>query len=237
MTVYFIECAGRIKIGYAKDVRGRLKGLSTGSAHDLNLLASLDGSVHFERAIHAVLKPYRLRGEWFSDCEAVRALMADLQRRGAEAISFDEPPEKPKVASAPKPDPFASPMVPVYRRVNACMDRYVGEGIIALRGQEQIAGAPVGTFINPRIGGFYTVERSGYAVSLFKHTCDCLSKIYDAVLDGCLDEQPFDQELFVPQGTYYAERLEQGLQRLFTNPDISIIDLSGYEGASLKAAA
>lgn len=90
-SVYFVECSGRIKIGFTRNVDGRLKTLSTGAPDVLNLLASVDGSRNFEQAIHAKLAKHRIKGEWFSDCQKVRDLMAAVVARGHSAIDFEEP--------------------------------------------------------------------------------------------------------------------------------------------------
>ena len=71
--VYFIQAGegGPIKIGVAKDVEKRLKGLQTASPKTLVLLASIPvrGSIKayaMERDFHFRLSGYRIRGEWFS---------------------------------------------------------------------------------------------------------------------------------------------------------------------------
>lgn len=68
-----------VKVGYSQDVRKRLAGLQTGRADTLSVYAqeaveTLD-ILSAEQAVHAMLKRYRLRGEWF-DCHPEIALAA-----------------------------------------------------------------------------------------------------------------------------------------------------------------
>lgn len=98
--VYFVECAGRIKIGFSSDVPGRLKTLSTAAPASLELLATVAGTVCFERAIHKAAHAYRVRGEWFRDCEEVRAIMVSIVEHGGSAVGFVEgPPPAARSAS------------------------------------------------------------------------------------------------------------------------------------------
>lgn len=95
--VYFIECAGRIKIGYSADAVSRVKTLSTAAPTPLKMLGFVDGSRSLEKALH--LKPFNDHREWFSDCPEVRALVADVLARGSAAIEFKEKP--PRAIPAP----------------------------------------------------------------------------------------------------------------------------------------
>lgn len=230
MTVYFIECAGRIKIGYARDVRGRLKGLSTSAAHDLTLLCTIEGSVHLERAIHAALKPHRLRGEWFDDCDPVRSLMVKLQRHGPAVISFAEPPIRETPPPPDTPPLGESPLRPVMARIDACMDRYVGKQVSAALTRETQLGLDKGTLANKRIGGHYTSERARVAFVLIKDTMGAVegltSMIFDSIFDP--DSDPIDQETIVLPAVEHVERLERGLAVLFASPRLETLDMSGY---------
>lgn len=67
--VYFILCAetDRMKIGHAKDVARRFKGLQTGSPGELSVLAvwpALNPAA-LERAMHDRWAKDRRQGEWF----------------------------------------------------------------------------------------------------------------------------------------------------------------------------
>lgn len=79
--VYFIqgECGGAIKVGYAKDVSERLKGLQTGYPDKLKVITMIPGNVYLERKIHEELAGYRLNGEWFKPYEFVLNKIKEYQ--------------------------------------------------------------------------------------------------------------------------------------------------------------
>lgn len=234
--IYFVECAGRIKIGYAKDVKDRMKGLSTSAAHDLTLLCSLEGSVHFERAVHHRLKHLRQRGEWFEDCGEVRSLMALLMAEGPSAISFTEPPAREKYipadASAANGE---SPLKPVYMRIEACTERYLGEAISTALKQETALGLAKGTLANRRSGGFYTTERAKVAFIMGDDTIKQMDVLLDLLRDSCFDgDNPLGVADLVPAALRAAEKYERGMQTLFACSDPAVLDLSGYAEASIN---
>jgi hypothetical protein len=78
MTVYFLGCEGRIKVGYSRDPESRIKELSTGAPAKLTLLGRVDGSRKLESAIHRALRNCRESGEWFRDYRAVRVVMQEV---------------------------------------------------------------------------------------------------------------------------------------------------------------
>lgn len=81
--IYFIADGAAIKIGRSEMVGERFRSLETGNPNHLELIACIDGGPGHEKAIHAELKPHRLRGEWFADCHPVRDAIARYQRDGA----------------------------------------------------------------------------------------------------------------------------------------------------------
>lgn len=67
--VYFIQCKselGAIKIGWAQNVKKRLKALQTACPHELEVIAYY-GPTYREAEIetHELFAKHRLRGEWF----------------------------------------------------------------------------------------------------------------------------------------------------------------------------
>ena len=88
--VYFVQIeTGPIKIGTSDIVsfKGRLEGLQNGSPHPLRVLATIAGDRSLERDLHEQLAAYRIRGEWFLDCDAVRNVMNELvQEHRIEAL-------------------------------------------------------------------------------------------------------------------------------------------------------
>lgn len=95
-SVYFVECLGRIKVGFSKDVTRRLADLSTSAPGRLSLIAKIEGSVGLERAIHNRLLAHRVSQEWFEDCPTVRDLIAQLIADGPCVLGYSETPSPPR---------------------------------------------------------------------------------------------------------------------------------------------
>lgn len=76
-VVYFIQSVGGgpVKIGWSKQVTSRLRGLQTGHAERLTILAVLPATKETERSIHRALPSHRLHGEWFAPSVEVLALV------------------------------------------------------------------------------------------------------------------------------------------------------------------
>lgn len=229
--VYFIECADRIKIGFTKrTVAKRIRGLTTGAPDDLKVLAAVEGSVPFERAIHKAAKQYRVRGEWFKNCPEVRDLMHDIVFRGHDAIGFVEP-----LLEAPREPSGEGPLLkPIYERITATIDRYFGDDFKDARATEKEIGLPDGQLIDRIIGGHYSQERFNLAIGMMEHSIGCSGSLYEYFIQTLLNEDLIEQAVLVPRAEFIAARLERGLQRLFASPDMSILDVSGYDGASLS---
>lgn len=83
-TVYAIQAStgGHIKIGKARygKLDDRIRDLNIGHPEKLELLAVL---TCLESKAHTELKAYRYRGEWFRDCDEVRAFInANREEQG-----------------------------------------------------------------------------------------------------------------------------------------------------------
>jgi hypothetical protein len=81
--VYFIECAGFVKIGVGWSVRLRLMGLQTGSPLTLRPLGFIlerdqDAAIAFERRLHERFAADRHRGEWFVLTDELRRFIAEI---------------------------------------------------------------------------------------------------------------------------------------------------------------
>jgi len=71
MNVYVIECNGKHKIGFARDIPKRLSRLQQGNAEQLTVVSgrTFDNSEEaheHERFMHKKLEDYYVRGEWYS---------------------------------------------------------------------------------------------------------------------------------------------------------------------------
>jgi hypothetical protein len=220
--VYFIECAGRIKIGFSRNVQARLRQFSTGSALKFSLIGEIDGTKNLEKAIHQKLAANREHGEWFRDCEEVRAILELIQRDGPSAIGFVEPDNRPRTEEAA---PYRAPPVrdSVLRsaciRIEACAERYMGEGVSSDR-------------VNPRTGGHYSARRASVAMGMIHDVMERIEALIDGLPTSRAAGIPATVDDIVPSVMTLVERLEIGVQRIFENPDTDVIDVSGYGAAA-----
>jgi len=80
-----------VKIGISNDPDARLKGLQTGSAHDLEMIGHVAGSFAAEASCHAALADHSLNGEWFKWNASVQEFVDRLLGFGvAAAVSHQE---------------------------------------------------------------------------------------------------------------------------------------------------
>lgn len=65
--VYFLRAgeSGAVKIGFATDLRSRIRGIETGNHEELHIIAAMNGTAADEKALHKKFAAYRIRGEWF----------------------------------------------------------------------------------------------------------------------------------------------------------------------------
>lgn len=78
--VYFIQDQdGFIKIGFAIDVKSRLKTLQTGSRQELRLVASIPGDERSEHELHRRFHRGHVRGEWFNPSEDLVSLIEGVR--------------------------------------------------------------------------------------------------------------------------------------------------------------
>jgi hypothetical protein len=67
--VYFVTCTTSLhyplKIGWAKNVAGRLVGMQGANPNLLTVLAAIPGTYRDERNLHARFRHLHIRGEWF----------------------------------------------------------------------------------------------------------------------------------------------------------------------------
>ena len=63
--VYFVRAGERVKIGYARNYKTRMKELQTGCPYSLTLLMALEAKPERERELHREFAAHRVQGEWF----------------------------------------------------------------------------------------------------------------------------------------------------------------------------
>jgi len=73
--IYFVSAPGRIKIGYTRQPEQRLSRLQSVDMEKLVSLGAVSGTRRLEASLHDKLAAYRIRGEWFVDCQEVRKVV------------------------------------------------------------------------------------------------------------------------------------------------------------------
>lgn len=77
-SVYFVECAGFVKIGYSLDPRRRALAYGVMNPLDCVLLGSIPGGKLREREVQDLFTDVYHRGEWFRLTDDVRSRIAAL---------------------------------------------------------------------------------------------------------------------------------------------------------------
>ena len=74
--LYFVEMAGHVKIGIARDWKKRLASMQTGSPLPIRRLLIIKTAACMEAILHTKFAAHRIRGEWFRDCPEIREFIA-----------------------------------------------------------------------------------------------------------------------------------------------------------------
>ena len=107
-VVYFLECKGRIKVGFSRQLPRRIATLGSGNPDRITLLATLPGGRSLESRIHADLAAHRHKNEWFDDCAEVRAAITKfsaiahaeanrLEAADLASIELSHPEARPRI--------------------------------------------------------------------------------------------------------------------------------------------
>ena len=90
--VYFAAASGRLKVGTTNhEVSDRIREISSHLPEPLTILGWIDGGLPLERAIQSHFSPWHIKGEWFRDCDEIRAGVQKLLTDGPAAIGYDGP--------------------------------------------------------------------------------------------------------------------------------------------------
>jgi hypothetical protein len=99
-VLYLIRCRSRtesyVKIGRTCSLRRRLSNIQTGCPHPIDVAFVITSEypeevVGLERLLHKMLRPHRMRAEWYLvSQEFLRALDALLRKVNRGGFSFDE---------------------------------------------------------------------------------------------------------------------------------------------------
>lgn len=80
--IYFLGCAGFIKIGFTITMTQRLINIQTSNPNEVVLIHKMSGTLGREGEIHNAFGEFRARGEWFRDVPELRAYIDRLKARG-----------------------------------------------------------------------------------------------------------------------------------------------------------
>jgi hypothetical protein len=87
--VYLIRCGGFVKIGYANDVRYRLRTLRLANPHEITLIGSARGGKAAEAELHRRFATYHHRGEWFRIEGTLREFIEQIEK--AQKVTVSSP--------------------------------------------------------------------------------------------------------------------------------------------------
>jgi hypothetical protein len=148
--VYFAKTRDRIKVGFSTNVRSRISTLNTSSAEPIELLTTLDGDMALEKSIHEKLSVERIKGEWFRDSTAVRALIAELTGFDFSKRAEQPLPSLPAEARTEdeKDDPTELHLLQLYERFRALIKYFAHDDLAAWRRAERDCGVTRGTLGN-----------------------------------------------------------------------------------------
>lgn len=90
VKVYFIQCGRAIKIGSSRNPWARLTQLKTGMPEAPRLLGHFNAPMSREKELHKQFAAHRINGEWFRDCDEIRAAIVALcTTTGSEAVATE----------------------------------------------------------------------------------------------------------------------------------------------------
>jgi hypothetical protein len=144
--VYFLRCAGSIKVGTSINVAARIGEINTSLPEDGELLGTIPGDRASEKRVHRRLANYHKRREWYVDCPEARAIINELlQNGGLPALSAEVLALKP---SPPLRKPFDREFEPL-KQLAEILSAYSRAEMYAIADR---AGVPVTTVGRAAIG-------------------------------------------------------------------------------------
>jgi hypothetical protein len=82
MTLYFVKCRDKIKIGISDTFDARISKLRRENAEEIEVLRIVHGDadtiLELERSLHQELGGVKSHHEWFEDCPQVRAAIEGI---------------------------------------------------------------------------------------------------------------------------------------------------------------
>ena len=97
MQIYFASCpsAELVKIGTSSNVLSRMRQLKAHIGAPVELIGVVAGNRSTEQSIHNALKQYRHDGEWYQDCQVVRAAIQNCFNNFQRVEPITEPRQPP----------------------------------------------------------------------------------------------------------------------------------------------
>lgn len=83
--VYFVSAPGRVKIGYTVNPENRLAKLRQADMEELTVIGIVAGTRKQEQSLLQSLSAHLVKGEWFRDCNEVRAAIAEFMHSAAQS--------------------------------------------------------------------------------------------------------------------------------------------------------
>jgi len=88
-VVYFVYCAGRIKIGYTAEIRNRMASMASNCPAPITLLLTIRGGLHDEAYYHEMFAADRVHLEWFRLSYELRDFLDSQIGADSRALLFE----------------------------------------------------------------------------------------------------------------------------------------------------
>ncbi len=220
-AVYFAKCGPNVKVGFSSDVPGRLKSLSTSSPAPIELLGVVPGDFTIERAIHLRLASVRLSGEWFADCDEVRAVLSDIQRRGVEVLGeFYVPVRRaPRSNLPPSPALTIDPLAAAVELYSQLHERVHPSWVADTRRAEKESGAEPGSALRLKFPNATNFEWQKY-LDLLKES----ARVLEVIIGPNEFQTPTDVEMRHRTGAVIAalDELERMMAEVIGDEEVRI---------------
>lgn len=90
--VYFLRAGSTVKIGFSRNLRGRLDKLRNGNSFPVFICKFVKGDRRTEKSFHTRFAEYRVRGEWFD----LRGSLAKYLEMHIGPVELPNPIDDPK---------------------------------------------------------------------------------------------------------------------------------------------
>lgn len=88
--IYLIKSGEYVKIGFSENINKRLSILQTGNPIKMEIIDYKEGNKIDEGILHSLCKEFRIRGEWFKDCDQVREIFKNYISKKLDNIKIQD---------------------------------------------------------------------------------------------------------------------------------------------------